>query len=333
MRRTYLLVSVLFIATAFGISSCSKTPDFWKEATAGQKRILVSFPPLYAITAAIAGEDAYVLCMLTTQGPHDYDGGPTDRLMLEKADLFIFNGLSLDDNFAEKMLNNHRGAKPATLNVGEVLDEDHHNLLLHTKHDPDHKHEHHGHKHGDHDPHVWLGPAQAIAMTKIIQAKLAEIDPKNKMAYEERANKFIDELKDIKTFGDEAFKDKKHTNIITMHEAFAYFGQRKNFPAIKIVASIQTAPGVDPDAAAMARLVKKCREENVGVIAVEPQYSSRQAESLQTSLKRENVNVKIVTLDPMETAPLAGSGKMNPDPAFYLKKMRENIDALAKALP
>ena len=81
--------------------ACTPAPNYWKEAKPGQKKILVSFPPLYSITQAIAGEDAYVLCMLTSQGPHDYDGSPTDAYKVSKADLFIYNGLTLDDAFAE----------------------------------------------------------------------------------------------------------------------------------------------------------------------------------------------------------------------------------------
>lgn len=336
MRRAYLLISPLLVTLALGLSSCTQAPDFWKESAAGQPKVLVSFPPLYAITKEIAGNDAYVLCMLTAQGPHDYHGAPTDLLKVNGADLFIYNGLSLDDVFADKMLRNHKNSKLSILNVGETLNEKHHSLLLHTKH---HAHEegmkedeHHGHKHGDHDPHIWLGPMQAIAMTKIIAAKLAEIDPAHAKGYDARATKFVEELMKIKVFGDEAFRGKKDTNIITMHEAFGYFGQRKNFPAIKIVATIQTAPGVDPDASSMKRLLEKCREDNVRVIAVEPQYSARQAERLQENLKREKIDVQIITLDPLETADVA-EGKLNPDPGYYLRKMRQNIETLAKALP
>jgi zinc transport system substrate-binding protein len=325
------------MALAFGFTSCNKMPDVWFEAKPGQPKILVSFPPLYAITKAIAGDDAYVLCMLTTQGPHDYDGGPTDLPKVNKADLFIYNGLSLDDSFADRMLRNHKNRKLVVLSVGEVINEKQHNLMLHTKHEAHEEgkkdDDHHGHKHGDHDPHIWLGPTQAIAMTNIIAAKLAEIDKAHAKGYEARAKAFIDELMKIKAAGDEAFKNKEETNIVTMHEAFGYFGQRKNFPIIKIVGTIQTAPGMDPDAASMKRLVTTCREKNVKVIAVEPQYSTRQADQLLKSLEREGVkNVKIITLDPLETADVA-PGQVNPDPGYYLKKMRENIDTLAKALP
>ena len=114
-----------------------------------------------------------------------------------------------------------------------------------------------------------------------------------------------------------------------MHQAFDYFAEEFGL----IPESIQMAPGADPDGARMAALLDLCRTEKIGVIAVEPQYSHAQAESLQRDLKTKGIDIKIVTLDPLETAPVA-EGKNNPDPDYYLNKMRENIDTLAScALP
>src|SRR5437867_4108085 len=106
MRRSYLVLLLLVILSLplLYMSGCTPAPDFWTEAKPGQKKILVSFPPLYCITHAVAGEDAYVLCLLTTEGPHDYDGAPTDALKVGEADLVISNGLGLDDAFIDKML-------------------------------------------------------------------------------------------------------------------------------------------------------------------------------------------------------------------------------------
>jgi ABC-type Zn uptake system ZnuABC Zn-binding protein ZnuA len=167
-------------------------------------------------------------------------------------------------------------------------------------------------------------------MAKIIADKLSEIDPANKKGYEARAEKFIDELKKLEEYGKAAFKDKKNKKIITMHEAFDYFAKAFD---IEIAATIQKRPGADPDGASMKELVKLCQEQKVAVICVEPQYSKAQAEMLQTTLKGRGIDVQIVPLDPLETAPIAEGKTGNPDPGYYLKKMKENIDTLAKALP
>jgi zinc transport system substrate-binding protein len=332
MRRSYLLTLLALSLFGLVLPGCTPAPNFWTEAKSGQKKVLVSFPPLYSITHAVAGDSAYVLCLLTTHGPHEYDGAATDLFKVNKADLFIYNGLTLDDTFADKMMRNHKNQALAILNVGKVLEEKHHDLLIHEEHEPgkDKKEAEPAHQHGEHDPHVWLGPPQAIAMTRIIAGELIAIDPVNKKGYQDRAAKFIDELTKLEAHGKAAFKDKKNKKIITMHEAFDYFAKAFD---IDIVESIQKRPGTDPDAATMARLVALCQEKKVALIAVEPQYSTSQAETLQATLKGKGLDVKIVTLDPLETAPLAEGSKVNPDPGYYLKKMRANIDTLAKALP
>jgi zinc transport system substrate-binding protein len=335
MRRSYVIILLCLTLLPFTLVSCGKTPNFWVEAQAGQKKILVSFPPLYAITHAVAGDDAYVLCMLTTQGPHDYDGAPTDLFKVNKADLFIYNGLTLDDQFVDKMKLNHTNQALVMLNVGAVLEKKHDqnkddHLLLEGGLEHDHG-DGEKHKHGKYDPHVWLGPKQAIEITNIIAAKLAELDPTKKKGYEERAGKFIDELRKLEAYGKGKFKDKKNKKIITMHEAFDYFADAFD---VKIVETIQKKPGMDPDSASQAKLIELCRKEDgPRVIAVEPQYSTAQAKALQESLKNRKVDVEIVMLDPLETAEVPRGKMFNPDPGYYLKKMQENIDRLAEALP
>lgn len=322
MRRTYLLLCLVVLV----LPGCAKVPDFWADAKPTQKKILVSFPPLYCITHAVAGDDAYVLCMLTAEGPHEYQGAPTDAIKADKADLYICNGLTLDDDFSSYLLRNRRKRSLATLNIGAVMEEKHHELLLGGK---DHVHADGGvHKGGEHDPHIWLGPKRAIVMTEIIAAKLAEIDPAGAKGYEKRGAAFIAKLKELQAYGQAAFAGKKHKKIITMHQAFDYFLDEFGMEA----AAIQMAPGADPDAARMAELQRLCQKEKIGVIAVEPQYSHAQAEALQRDLKHHGLDIKIVTLDPLETAPVVDR-KNNPDPNYYLIKMRENIDTLAKALP
>ncbi len=311
------------------LASCSSSPDFWKEAKSGQKKVLVTFPSLYAITHAVAGEDAYVLSMLSGQGPHGYEGSPTDVLKVNNADILIYNGLTLDDDFVGRMLRTHQNRKLSRLNVGQVLKNEDDDLIQKNKH----THDHGDGKpclHGPHDPHIWLGPKQATAMARIIAAKLGDLDPDKKEKFAKRAKAFGDTMKEIQAYGEKAFKeiDKENRKILTMHEALEYFADAFDF---KIVGSFQPRPGMDADPVAMSQLAALVKEKKVRIIAVEPQYSRAQAEALQASLKRDNIDIRIVTIDPLETAPIA-TNSVNPDPAFFLNKMRENIDALAKAL-
>src|SRR5438876_1095554 len=89
MTRSSLLAGsgLVLVFLALALPGCTPAKDVWQEAKPGQKRILVSFAPLYCMTRAVAGEDAYVLCLLTTTGPHEFRDNPLDMLKLRKADL------------------------------------------------------------------------------------------------------------------------------------------------------------------------------------------------------------------------------------------------------
>ncbi len=83
----------------------------------------------------------------------------------------------------------------------------------------------------------------------------------------------------------------------------------------------------------MKELVEKCKEKDVRVIAVEPQYpKGSSAEVLQKEVK----GLQLVVVDPLETAEpkaVTEDGKELKSKDWYEKKMRQNLDELAKALP
>jgi ABC-type Zn uptake system ZnuABC Zn-binding protein ZnuA len=303
---------------------CSSPPDDWSGAKGNQKKVLASFAPLYSLAHAIAGDDAHVLCVLTTTGPHDYQASPTDAVKFKRADLALCIGLGFDERFMNRLKDSAYNKNLEVFEIGEVLD---HHQLLHMEHGAGH--EGHNHKHGEHDPHIWLGPRQAIALVKHIAAKLGQIDPAHKKSYDERAVKLAAELNQLHQDGMKAFEGKKNKRLVTMHESLNYFA--KAFE-LEIVGSIQFRPGEEVSAPRLAELVKLCQEKNVGVIAIEPQYSKSAAETLQKELQRKGLSVQLVEIDPLETAPRV-DGSLNPDPAFYLRNLRQNVERLAKAMP
>jgi zinc transport system substrate-binding protein len=311
----------LMITSSF--SGCRKAEDVWP--THGKKRVLASFPPLYCFAKNVAGNDADVRCLLTTQGPHDFSPTSNDVLVARKADLILINGLGLDE-WVTKMLKNGRGK---LVEVAEAIPEDQLKRMAEPAATSGEKHEGHDHKHGEQDPHVWLGPPQARLMTLAIAAKLGEIDSVNKKSYDDRAQVYCRELEKLYEHGKAAFKDKKSRNIIATHDSLQYFADAFG---LKVVDSIQPRAGIEADARKLTGLVKICKEQKVNVIAVEPQYPKSHAESLKKELANNGVTVELVEVDPLETAPTAAD-KADPDPAYYMQRMYRNIDNLAKALP
>jgi zinc transport system substrate-binding protein len=317
------LLGCTLVMSMIAISGCRHAEEVWPSQ--GKKRVLASFPPLYCFAKNVAGDDADVRCLITNQGPHDYEAKFSEVLMVRSADLILINGLDLDD-WVLGMLKDKGRDRSRVVEIGEAIPHEH---LLHSAEGGDHKHAGHVHKHGEHDPHVWLAPPLARLMVQNIAAKLGAIDPAHKKNYEDRAQQYVKELESLEQYGKAAFKNKKSRSIISTHDSLQYFADAFG---LKIAGSIQPRPGVEADSQQFTGLVAICQKEGVGLIAVEPQYSSGPAEALRSQLDKRGVKVQIAEVDPLETAP-AAANKADPDPAFYLERMKRNIDNLAKALP
>lgn len=319
----YLLLLALLVPWLQG---CATAKDPWANAKPEQKRVLASFPPLYSMAQAVAGEDAYVRSFLSAQGPHGFHDQPNDMLKLRGADLIIMNGLGLDDRFMDRLIIGSRNRSARVVKLGEELPK---KDLQKAEEEPEHEEKGHAHHHhGEFDPHVWLGPPEAKIMVKKIAEQLVQLDPAHSAGYEKRAAEFSAELDKLEAEGKELLKGKKNRRILTMHESLGYFAKAFD---LDIKGSLQIQPGNDPDAARLSKLAQLCKAEDVCVIAVEPQFPAKLAKTLQNHLGFAGHPIRLVEIDPLETAPLAADG--NPERDHYLRTMRKNIESLARELP
>ena len=308
----------IFLGLGIALAGCSKATDPWENVPGGPTRVLVTIPPLYSLAKNVAGDDAAVLCLLGSKGPHGYEPVAADSLKAKKADVFFAIGLGLDE-FTGKIVNSSGNKKVKVVEVGEQA-----GAIKEEKDDKEGK-SGHDHHHGDSDPHVWLGIPESIKMVNAIRDSLQEIDPKNKDGYAKRAAAYVKELEKLLADGKAELKIKKNKKLIATHESLRYFG--KSF-GLEILDSIQPRPGIEADSAKMTSLAKLMKEKDVRVIATEPQYPHNLAEILKANLAKQKVEVKLVEIDPLETAPADEL-----DAGYYVKKMRDNITNLAKALP
>jgi ABC-type Zn uptake system ZnuABC Zn-binding protein ZnuA len=318
---------VAVLAAALGLGGCGNTGPAWSDK---RPRVLATIPPLASFARNVLGEHGEVRSLCTTSGPHNTEYKMQDALQLRDADLFLAVGLGLDDKFADPMQAHSRNDHLKYVKLGnrlpadlKIREEDHKDAKGDKHADKDD----HGHEHeGEYDPHAWLGIPEAKAMVAGIRDELKKIDPQHAADYDANAKKYTESLDKLRDDGLDKLKDKKNRKIIAFHDSLAYFA--RSFK-ITIVASIELVPGAEPSAVRLADLVKMCKEQDVRVIAVEPQYpNSSSAKTLKDELKAKNLKVDLAEVDPLETAAdledLAG---------WYEKKTRGNLDNLAKALP
>ncbi|HTU18283.1 MAG TPA: metal ABC transporter substrate-binding protein [Gemmataceae bacterium] len=325
---------VAALALASGLPGCARSTPVWNNHPGGPPRVVVTIPALDNFVRNVGGKHVAVVCLCTTQGPHHYQYDAEDAMLLRQADLFFAIGLTLDEKFADPIQIESHNAHLQYVKLGERLPK---KLLLANREEHEHEHgkeeeghEHgHDHEHGANDPHVWLGIEQAKAMVEIIRDELKKADPKHEADYDKNAKSYLKQLDKLLAYGKKQLEGKKDRKIIAFHESLGYFA--KSFD-LNIVDVIEVAPGSEAAGPHLTKLADKCKKENVRVIAVEPQYPQ---ESSAKVLKEHNKDLELVVVDPLETADkndLAKDGKELQNQDWYDKKMKQNLDNLAKAL-
>lgn len=334
IRHRRLVGAVLVVLAGLGLaglSGCSHATNPWPDKPG--LKVVVSFPPLYSFVKNVAGDRATIIPLCTTKGPHHFPYDVKDCLTVRGADLFFALGLGLDESFAKKLNDTSGNPKVKFVELGEIMEEKDHDLLIHPEEAPakDKKHAGHGHMHGEHDPHIWLGIPQAIKLVEYIRDTLAKEDPEHAGEYKSNAAAYIEKLKALKKDGVEMLSKCMDRKLITFHDSMKYFASPDSFN-LKIVKEIEPIPGDTPTPAELADLMAQCKKEGVRVITYETQYeagSNNPAKLLVAELNKTDKNAAVlIMLDPLETA----DPRELESPDWYEKKMRENLEALSKAL-
>jgi ABC-type Zn uptake system ZnuABC Zn-binding protein ZnuA len=321
MRILSVSVPVVLLGLVVGCGTKSDA-DVWGDTT-GKPRVIASFAPIWCFAENVAGPDAVVKPLMTSQGPHHFDGTATEARLFQKADLVLVNGLGLDDKRIKKLADASRNKNLKVVDLGGKIDP---KTLLESDGCPcGHDHgDDDGHDHGGVDPHVWLGPDQAIKMVEGIRDALKAADPAHAAGYESRAAAYIAKLTALKDEGKALLKDKTDRKLVTFHGSQNYFA---NAFGLKIAGVVQSTPGKEPSTKELDALVAACNKDKVRVIAVEPQYASKSAAERIVAHLKNVPDPVVIALDPLETA---NESELNAD--WYVAKMRANLAELARAL-
>jgi zinc transport system substrate-binding protein len=325
MKRPLRIVSAVAVCLVavflLGQIGCHKAVNPWDSEEGGNLKVLVSFPPLYCFTKGIADKDAKVLSLLVAVGPHEHQAGADDAQVAAGADLFLVNGLQLDD-FVTTVAHASGNKKIKIVKVADTALEKKDRLKM-VQEEGGGGHE--GHNHGEWDPHVWLGIDQAILMVQKICATLKEADAAHAADYDKRAAAYVEKLQKLQADGKQMLAGKKNRKIIATHESLAYLC--KSFD-LTVAGSIMPMPGVEAEGAQLAELERICEKEDIRVIAIEPQYKRDKAEALLRAQQTKGRKMVIIEIDPMETA----VPDQLTDGDYYFRVMRRNLDNLAKNL-
>jgi zinc transport system substrate-binding protein len=289
--------------------------------------VSVSLYPIAEIVQRVGGDSIEVM-NLTPPGTdaHDVELTAKQLLWLEKSDVVFYFGDDFQPS-AQKAIE--------SLSTNTVIDLFDSVELLEAKLD-NHDHEHseeevtaseEEHSHGEHDPHVWLDPANMIAMTKTVEASLAKAQPDNAETFAANSAAYIAELTEIGNLLDSTIGplpgqdisrcDEDH--LYTAHQGFTYLAHRAGLTLVPIA-------GINPDEQVSAQYLEEITAELDGTdvtIFYESLITSSAAEALAKA-----VQVKTDVLNPIEGPSQSEINKG----LTYISAQRENIQKIAKGL-
>lgn len=305
MQRLKILLSVLAIIFIFtgctgssGTQTSSQKPVKTKENTS-ELTVITSFYPIYLHTINICKDisGVKVINMTTPQTGclHDYTLTTENMLTLETAQIFVVNGLGMEQ-FMDKVIKQQPKLKLIDASQGIKVIEDEQKI----------------------NPHVWVSITNAIAQVNNIGKQLAQLDPEHAALYEKNTQDYVKRLEAEKEKMNLSLKELKNRNIVTFHEAFPYFAKEFN---LNIVAVVEREPGTEPSAKELEDTIEIVKASKVNALFAEPQYSAKSARAIA-----KETGARLYTLDPIVT------GEANGDYDAYIKTMENNIKVIIEAL-
>ena len=219
-------------------------------------RVLVSDPANTAVVREIAG-DLLVVESLVPPGAngHTYEPVPSDAVRAATADLYIENGMELNEAVSSFVRANYPAGTPeVTLSEvipsGEVLSSDSAEQIAA-----------HGHSHSF-NAHFWTDPMYAVLYAQRIRDALSALDPGNAAVYLQRAADFVARLEVLDGRFRAAIASIPDANrkLVVYHDSWSYFGRRYGIP---VVGAIQPVSFAEPSAEEIRRMVDQIRAEQV----------------------------------------------------------------------
>lgn len=287
MKKSFFIAGILiFIALGFYLFSNYTNEKPHKESITSINA-MVSILPQVEFVNRIGGDKVGVVEMIPPGfSPATYDPSPDQLRKLQDANIYFRIGhIGFEKAQIEKLEKLNSEMKIVDTSEGISLL----SLVAHHYEDEGEKHEDdEDHEAGD-DPHIWLSPKLVKIQAKNIYDALAEYSPENKDYFTQNYNQFIQELDVLDQTLENAFAPISGQTILVFHPAFGYLADAYGFHQ----EAIETE-GKDPTPAQLQKIIDEARNENIKVIFVQAQFSTKSVEFVA-----QEIDGAVVQIDPL----------------------------------
>lgn len=132
------------------------------------------------------------------------------------------------------------------------------------------------------DPHIWLSPTLVKTQARTIADALAALDPDHGSDYEANLDEFIADIEALDADIRQTLDGVEQRAFMVFHPSWGYFARDYGLEMIPVEVG-----GQEPSAAELAALVRRAKEENIQVIFAQPEFSTRNAETIAAEIGGE----------------------------------------------
>lgn len=300
MRCKKGIAGLLLLVLIFGMTGCGAAGGRTGFQSSGKLSIVTSIYPVYDFAKHIAGDKAEIVNLVPAGvEPHDFELSTGDMQLLEKADLFFYNGAGME-SFVDKTLGAISNRNLVVVEAAVKVD----------KLESDHRT----------DPHTWLSLENAILECQTIMEALIGLDQANQEYYEQNFEEYTGKLRDLQDRYQKELSECSVDTIVVAHEAFGYLCDEFD---LKQEAVEGLTADSEPDSARLKEIIDFCRENEIKVIFFEELVSPKVAQTIA-----DEVGADTDVLNPVEglTAEQESAG------LDYIGLMEQNLEALKRAL-
>ena len=285
-----ILIIMLIIAVAIGIAIWVTTRKH-EEAKNDNLKIVTSFYPIHVMTANITQNVQDVELVNMTEANvgclHDYTISTTDMKKIEKADIYIQNGLGLE-SFMDKIISAYPELKVIDTSAdisNKIQDENETN------------------------PHIWTSIENYIKQVETICQKLCEYDNKNVEAYKANCESYLQKINQEKQKYENQLQKLNGEKAICLNEGLEYLLKELKMQVTQVETNHEEST---MSAETLKSLIEKMKDENIKIIVVDKDDNIKNAETLANE-----TGAKIYKLD----SGLTGETNNN----AYIDKLEANF--------
>ena len=258
LHLTVLLFAILLWTNLSGNASFAGEPI----------PVFVSIPPQKYFVEKIGGSLVHVSVMVPAgANPHIYEPRPSQMTALSKSRIYFAIGVTFETVWLPKFakLNPRMRIVHTDKGIDKMA------MVAHHHDNP-----------SSLDPHVWVSPPEVKIIARNILETFMEMDPSNSRTYQSNEEAFLKEIDGLHKDLTEIFKDKKGLKFLVYHPAWGYLARTYGLEQVPV-----EIEGKEPKPEQLKALITRSKKDGIKIIFVQPQFSTKSAETLAKAIGGE----------------------------------------------